>query len=54
MKQLRQLDLTRAKLEAWRVEVMNVWEKHGHDRLQIRALAMDKAIPYAPAAKGAT
>jgi len=48
VKQLRERDIPRKELDAWRARVMDDWEKFGHDRLQLRELAMQRALPVEP------
>jgi hypothetical protein len=39
---------TKAERLAWMERVLVGWEKQGHDRAAMRALAMDREIPYEP------
>lgn len=50
VQQLRRLELPKKELDAWRVRVMDDWEKFGHDRMRLRELAMAKALPVEPSA----
>ena len=52
VKQLRQVDVTPKAREDWRKRVMALWESFGHERSQLRELAMGEKLPYAPAGRG--
>jgi hypothetical protein len=48
VQQLRRLGLEKKALDAWRTRVMDDWEAFGHDRQQLRELALAKEIPLDP------
>jgi hypothetical protein len=39
---------TGPQLDAWRASILETWEKHGHDRAQLRELAKPAGVPLAP------
>ncbi len=40
-------DETKEERKAWMSKVLDTWAKYGHDRTQLRDLAMGATVPYA-------
>jgi hypothetical protein len=53
VKQLRQYYPGKTDLAEKRKAAMDVWERNGHDRVQLRELATAAALPLEPRGKGA-